>query len=39
MDEVLGSLAAQLQELQRYKARYGELDERRDTKRKSKTKR
>ncbi|TVY85487.1 Adenylate cyclase [Lachnellula suecica] len=39
MDDILGGLTAQLQELQKYKARYGELDERREPRRKSKTSR
>jgi len=33
MGDVLGALTAQLQELQRYKARYGELDQPREAKR------
>jgi hypothetical protein len=33
MDEVLDGLAAQLKELQRYKARFGELDDEDETER------
>jgi adenylate cyclase len=35
MGDILGALTAQLQELQRYKARYGELDDPREPKRNS----